>query len=55
MAFPRGVFRQQHGARTEPADRPVAHLSLGNPHSVVGVDDVAAVDLLAKLDVVLAG
>jgi diaminopimelate epimerase len=40
----------------EPADwhrigadpmRPVAHLSLGNPHSVVGVDDVAAVDLLA--------
>ena len=27
-------------------DRPVAHLSLGNPHSVVGVDDVAAVDLL---------
>jgi diaminopimelate epimerase len=38
----------------EPADwstlgcdpmRPVAHLSLGNPHSVVGVDDVAAVEL----------
>lgn len=28
-------------------DRPVAHLSLGNPHSVVGVDEVAAVDLLA--------
>ena len=27
-------------------DRPVAHLSLGNPHSVVGVDEVAAVDLL---------
>jgi len=27
-------------------DRPVAHLSLGNPHSVVGVDDVVAVDLL---------
>ena len=26
-------------------DRPVTHLSLGNPHSVVGVDDVAAVDL----------
>jgi diaminopimelate epimerase len=26
-------------------DRPVAHLDLGNPHSVVGVDDVAAVDL----------
>lgn len=28
-------------------DRPVAHLSLGNPHSVVGVDDVADVDLAA--------
>lgn len=28
-------------------DRPVAHLSLGNPHTVVGVDEVAAVDLLA--------
>jgi diaminopimelate epimerase len=27
-------------------DRPVAHLSLGNPHSVVGVDDVSAVDLV---------
>jgi diaminopimelate epimerase len=26
-------------------DRPVAHLSLGNPHSVVGVDEVATVDL----------
>ncbi len=26
-------------------DRPVAHLSMGNPHSVVGVDDVAVVDL----------
>ena len=26
-------------------DRPVAHLSLGNPHSVVGVDDVGVVDL----------
>ncbi|MEX2625686.1 MAG: diaminopimelate epimerase [Ilumatobacteraceae bacterium] len=26
-------------------DRPVAHLDLGNPHSVVGVDDVGAVDL----------
>ncbi|MGB8858041.1 MAG: diaminopimelate epimerase, partial [Ilumatobacteraceae bacterium] len=39
----------------EPADwhalgvdplRPVLHLSLGNPHSVVAVDEVAAVDLL---------
>jgi diaminopimelate epimerase len=28
-------------------NRPVAHLSLGNPHTVVGVDEVAAVDLLA--------
>ena len=27
-------------------DRPVAHLSLGNPHSVVGVDDVAVVELV---------
>lgn len=27
-------------------DRPVAHLSLGNPHSVVGVDEVVQVDLL---------
>ncbi len=26
-------------------DRPVMHLSLGNPHSVVGVDDVEVVDL----------
>ncbi len=26
-------------------DRPVLHLSLGNPHTVVGVDEVAAVDL----------
>lgn len=43
--------------------RPVSHLSLGNPHSVVGVDDVAAVDLLTlgrvvphvNLEVVSAG
>ncbi|MFV0306460.1 MAG: diaminopimelate epimerase [Desertimonas sp.] len=28
-------------------DRPVAHLSVGNPHAVVGVDEVAAVDLVA--------
>ena len=44
------------GELTEPAgwaaigtnpDRPVAHLDLGNPHTVVGVDDVRAVDLLA--------
>jgi diaminopimelate epimerase len=26
-------------------DRPVAHLNVGNPHSVVGVDEVAQVDL----------
>ncbi len=26
-------------------DRPVIHLSLGNPHTVVGVDEVAVVDL----------
>jgi diaminopimelate epimerase len=26
-------------------DRPVAHLGLGNPHAVVGVDDVDVVDL----------
>ena len=44
-------------------DRPVAHLSLGNPHSVVGVDDVDEVDLAAlgarvphvNLEVVAAG
>jgi diaminopimelate epimerase len=28
-------------------DRPTAHLDLGNPHTVVGVDDVDAVDLSA--------
>ena len=28
-------------------DRPVRHVSLGNPHSVVGVDDVKPVDLQA--------
>jgi len=27
-------------------DRPVAHLSMGNPHSVVGVDEVGVVDLV---------
>ena len=27
-------------------DRPVAHLTMGNPHSVVGVDDVTVVDLV---------
>ncbi len=48
-------------ALDEPADwhrigadpmRPVSHLSLGNPHTVVGVDDVAVVDLLALGQVV---
>lgn len=28
-------------------DRPVAHVSVGNPHTVVGVDDVNDMDLLA--------
>lgn len=28
-------------------DRPVMHLDLGNPHTVVGVDDVTVVDLTA--------
>ena len=28
-------------------DRPVMHLSVGNPHTVVGVEDVGLVDLLA--------
>jgi diaminopimelate epimerase len=32
-------------ATTPHPDRPVAHLGLGNPHSVVAVDDVAVVDL----------
>jgi diaminopimelate epimerase len=49
------------GAIAEPADwhrigadplRPVAHLTLGNPHTVVGVEDVSAVDLLALGQVV---
>ena len=29
------------------AARPVAHIGLGNPHSVVAVDDISQVDLLA--------
>jgi diaminopimelate epimerase len=46
---------------TEPADwqrlgvdplRPVSHLSLGNPHAVVGVDDVTDVDLVGLGQVV---
>jgi len=35
-----------HRVRTDP-HRPVSHLSVGNPHAVVGVDDVAAIDLLS--------
>lgn len=35
-----------HAIGTDPL-RPVRHLSLGNPHAVVGVDDVGAVDLLS--------
>ncbi|MSW20561.1 MAG: diaminopimelate epimerase [Actinobacteria bacterium] len=27
-------------------DRPVSHIDMGNPHTVVGVDDVAVVDLV---------
>ncbi len=34
-----------HAIGTDPL-RPVRHLSLGNPHAVVGVDEVGAVDLL---------
>jgi diaminopimelate epimerase len=34
-----------HRVGTDPL-RPVSHLSVGNPHAVVGVDDVAIVDLL---------
>jgi diaminopimelate epimerase len=43
--------------------RPVAHLSVGNPHTVVAVDDLAAVDLAAlgaalpqiNLEIIAAG
>jgi diaminopimelate epimerase len=35
-----------HRIGTDP-HRPVRHLSLGNPHAVVGVEDVAAVDLVS--------
>jgi diaminopimelate epimerase len=38
------VFWNEVGAHP---DRPVAHLDLGNPHTVVGVDDVTEVDLAA--------
>lgn len=35
-----------HRVGTDPM-RPVSHLSVGNPHAVVAVDDVAVVDLLS--------
>jgi diaminopimelate epimerase len=35
-----------HRVGTDPM-RPVRHLSVGNPHAVVGVDDVGGVDLLS--------
>jgi diaminopimelate epimerase len=35
-----------HRIGTDP-HRPVRHLSVGNPHAVVGVEDVAVVDLIA--------
>lgn len=38
--------RDWHRIGTDPL-RPVSHLSVGNPHAVVGVDDVAGIDLLA--------
>lgn len=38
------VFWEEVGCHP---DRPVLHLDLGNPHTVVGVDDVHALDLVA--------
>ncbi|HEY0517872.1 MAG TPA: diaminopimelate epimerase [Ilumatobacteraceae bacterium] len=51
-----------HRVGTDPL-RPVSHLSVGNPHAVVGVDDVSMVDLLTlgrivpdvNLEIVQAG
>jgi diaminopimelate epimerase len=40
-----------HRMGTDPL-RPVSHLSVGNPHAVVGVDDVAIVDLLTLGEIV---
>ena len=42
-----GAIDEPHGWKSLGChpDRPVAHLTMGNPHSVVGVDEVAAVDL----------
>jgi diaminopimelate epimerase len=40
-----------HRIGTDPL-RPVSHLSVGNPHAVVGVDDVMVVDLLSLGEIV---
>ena len=40
-----------HLIGTDPL-RPVSHLSVGNPHAVVGVEDVAVVDLLTLGEIV---
>jgi diaminopimelate epimerase len=40
-----------HRIGTDPL-RPVSHLSVGNPHAVVGVEDVAVVDLLTLGEIV---
>ena len=40
-----------HRIGTDPL-RPVSHLSVGNPHAVVGVEDVAVVDLLSLGEIV---
>ena len=40
-----------HRIGTDPL-RPVSHLSVGNPHAVVGVEDVAIVDLLTLGEIV---
>jgi diaminopimelate epimerase len=40
-----------HRIGTDPL-RPVSHLSVGNPHAVVGVESVAVVDLLALGEIV---
>jgi diaminopimelate epimerase len=43
-AMPLPVPKNWHALELDPG-RPVLHLSLGNPHSVVATDDVFAVDL----------
>ena len=45
-ATPLPVPANWHALELDPG-RPVLHLSLGNPHSVVATDDVHAVDLVA--------